>query len=88
MDLNRKIKELILQTLEIQDVAPEEIEDSAPIFENTLLGLDSLDAAEIAVALQSAYGVRIDDQNLARQVLHSIDTIAEFVRANGCLEAC
>ena len=88
MDLKRKIKELILRTLEINDVAPEDIEDSAPIFENTLLGLDSLDAAEIAVALQANYGVRIDDQNLARQVLHSIDTIEAFVRTNGCVEAC
>lgn len=88
MELKRKIKELIIRTLEINDVTPEDIDDSAPIFENTLLGLDSLDAAEIAVALQSNYGVRIDDQNLARQVLFSIDTIADFVRANGNSEAC
>jgi len=88
MELKRKIKELILRTLEINDVTPDDIDDAAPIFENERLGLDSLDAAEIAVALQAHYGVRIDDQNLAREVLHSIDTIAAFVQANGCAEGC
>lgn len=87
MELKSQIKELILKTLEIRDVSPDDIDNASPIFENAQLGLDSLDAAELAVALQSNYGVRIDDQNLARAVLHSIDTIAEFILANGRAQA-
>ena len=80
--LNREIKQLIIDSLKIADVTPDDIEDGAPIFGNPKLELDSLDAVELFVALQKRYGVKIDDQNLARDVLQSVDRIAEFVRAN------
>ena len=80
--LNREIKQLIIDALKISDITPDEIEDGAPIFGNPKLGLDSLDAVELFVALQKTYGVKIDDQNLARDVLQSVGHIAEFVRAN------
>lgn len=82
MELKRTIKELILSTLDIADVTPDEIDDATSLFANDLLALDSLDAAELAVALQARYGVRIDNQELARAALHSVDTIADFVRAH------
>jgi len=80
--LNREIKQLIIDTLKIQDLAADEIEDEVPIFTNPKLNLDSLDAVELFVALQKTYGVKINDQNLARDILQSVDRIAEFVRAN------
>lgn len=80
--LNREIKQLIIDALKIADVTPDDIEDDAPIFGNPKLDLDSLDAVELFVALQKTYGAKIDDQNLARDVLQSVDRIAEFVRAN------
>ena len=80
--LNREIKQLIINALKISDIAADDIEDGAPIFGNPKLDLDSLDAVELFVALQKTYGVKIDDQNLARDVLQSVDRIAEFVRAN------
>jgi len=80
--LNREIKQLIIDSLKIADVTAEDIEDAAPIFGNPKLELDSLDAVELFVALQKRYGVKIDDQNLAKDVLQSVDRIAEFVRAN------
>jgi acyl carrier protein len=81
-ELNLQIKKLIIDTLKIPDVTPEEVEDDVPIFQNQKLGLDSIDAVELVVALQRAYGVKIDDQNLARDVLQSVDHIAGFVRDN------
>ncbi len=80
--LKREIKQLMIAALKIPDLTPDEIENGAPIFGNPKLGLDSLDAVELFVALQKTYGVKIDDQNLARDVLQSVDRIAEFVRAN------
>src|SRR5512137_243586 len=80
--LNREIKQLIISALKISDITPDEIEDGAPIFGNPKLDLDSLDAVELFVALQKTYGVKIDDQNLARDVLQSVERIAEFVRTN------
>jgi len=80
--LKREIKQLMIDSLKIVDVTPEQIEDAAPIFGNPSLELDSLDAVELFVALQKRYGVKVDDQNLARDVLQSVDRIAEFVSAN------
>ncbi len=79
-ELKQEIKELIIESLKIPDVKPEEIEDSASLFEeDNVLQIDSVDALEIVMALQRKYGVHIDDQNLGRFIIKSVDTIAEFV---------
>jgi acyl carrier protein len=79
-ELKLEIKKLILETLKISDVKPEEIDNGASLFENNpALQLDSVDALEIVMALQRAYGVHIDDQNIGRFIIKSVDTIAEFV---------
>ncbi len=79
-ELKLEIKELIITTLNITDVNPEDVIDNEPLFApDNVLGLDSIDALEIIMALQRKYDVRIDDQNLARFILTSIDTIAEFI---------
>lgn len=78
-ELKAEIKSLVLETLNVTGVSPEEIDDSVSLFEQPALGLDSIDVLEIVVALQKRYGVHIDDQNLARTVIRSVETIAEFV---------
>lgn len=78
--LKLEIKKLIIDTLKIPDVDPSDVQDDAPLFGNdNVLGLDSIDGLEIIMALQRNYGVRMDDQNLARFILTSINTIAEFI---------
>jgi len=79
-ELKLEIKKLIIESLKIPDVKPEDIEDSASLFEeDNVLQIDSVDALEIVMALQRKYGVHIDDQNLGRFIIKSVDTIAEFV---------
>ena len=79
-DLKKEIKELILKTLNITDVTPDEINDSEQLFDPAnILGLDSIDAIELVVAIQKHFKVRMDDQNQARLVLESVDTIADFL---------
>ncbi|HUI90731.1 MAG TPA: phosphopantetheine-binding protein [Chitinivibrionales bacterium] len=79
-ELKLEIKKLILESLKISDVRPEDIPDSASLFENnSALQLDSVDALEIVMALQRTYGVHIDDQNIGRFIIKSVDSIAEFV---------
>ena len=80
--LKREIKQLIIDSLKIADVTPDDMEDGAPIFGNPKYELDSLDAVELFVALQKNYGVKIDDQNLAKDVLQSVERIAGFVRSH------
>ena len=75
-ELKTEIKELIIKTLNIPDMTPADIDDDLPLFggENTL-GLDSIDAIELVMSVQKQFRVRIDDQNLAREVLKSVNSI-------------
>jgi len=79
-DLKLEIKTLIIETLNIPDVDPKDVNDETPLFGgNNVIGLDSIDAIELIMAIQRKYNVRVDDQNLARTVLQSINSIAEFI---------
>ena len=79
-ELRTEIKVLIMETLAISGISPVDIDNDKPLFggENTLT-LDSVDALEIIMAIQRKYNLRIADQNLARSVIRSINTIAEFL---------
>jgi len=81
-DLKADIKRMIVETLNMQDITPEDIGDDLPLFggENTL-GLDSIDAIELVMAVQRDFKVRIDDQNLAREVLKDVNSIAQFIES-------
>ncbi|MCK9398649.1 MAG: phosphopantetheine-binding protein [Bacteroidales bacterium] len=78
--LKTEIKELIIQTLNIKNIRAEQVPDSVPLFSaENILNLDSIDGIELVMAIQEKYQVRIADQNVARNVLESIDSIAEFL---------
>ncbi|MBX3464773.1 MAG: acyl carrier protein [Planctomycetes bacterium] len=78
--LEDQLKRLIVDTLALEDVTPESIETDAPLFGEGL-GLDSIDALEIALAVHAKFGVKTvanDEKN--REYYHSIRSLAEFVR--------
>jgi len=79
-ELKSEIKKLIVDTLNLKDVNPDDIIDDKPLFggENTIV-LDSIDAIELIMAIQRTYNVRLDDQNLAREILTSVNSIADFI---------
>jgi len=78
-DLVLELKKLIISTLRLEDILPEDIEDDAPLFGDGL-GLDSIDALELVVALEKAYGVVIPDSEVGEKVFRSVNTLARFVR--------
>jgi acyl carrier protein len=81
-ELKLAIKKMIMETLNITDVKPEDVDDEKPLFGGgNALTLDSVDAIEIIMALQRTYGIRIADQTLARYVIRSVNSIAEFILA-------
>lgn len=64
----------------LEDVKPEEIETEAPLFVEGL-GLDSIDALELALAIHQEFGVKTtqgDERN--REIFHSVKSLAEFIR--------
>ena len=79
-ELKMEIKTLIMSTLNITDVDPMDVDDNEPLFGGkNAMTLDSVDGIEIIMALQREYGARLNDQNLARNIIQSINSIAEFV---------
>lgn len=81
-DLVLKLKNDIIETLKLEDVKPEDIDPSAPLFGEGL-GLDSIDALELVVVMEKNYGIKLDSAELARKVLYSIDTLAKYITENG-----
>ena len=79
MELNRKLKEMIIDELQIEDLIPDEIDDDMPLFGEGL-GLDSLDAVELVVQLQVYFGVEIKNIEEGKPALQSINTLAQFVK--------
>lgn len=80
--LESRIKRLIVDALMLEDVAPEDIETDAPLFVEGL-GLDSIDALELALAIHKEFGVRTSpDDERNREYFHSVASLAKFVRDN------
>jgi acyl carrier protein len=77
-DLRREIKELIIASLNLEDVTPESIVDDAPLFGEGL-GLDSIDALELAVAIERRYRVTIPDEAVGKKVFSSVSALATYV---------
>jgi acyl carrier protein len=79
--LEDRLKHLIVETLMLDDVAPAEIVTEAPLFVEGL-GLDSIDALELALAIHKEFGVRTrEDDARNREHFHSVASLAAFIRA-------
>ena len=80
--LVKELKELIVEAMELEDISPLEIETEAPLFVEGL-GLDSIDALELAMALEERYGVTIADQPEENEkIFASVRSLALFVAEN------
>ncbi len=76
--LKSELKHLIIETLHLEEIQASDIEDSAPLFGEGL-GLDSIDALELVVALEKSYNVIIEDEEVGKKAFASIDALADFV---------
>ncbi len=76
------LKELIIEALNLEDLTPDDIETEAPLFGDGL-GLDSIDALELGVAVRRKYGVNLDvDSEEVRDHFASVASLARFVTAD------
>ena len=81
--LKQQIKELIVSALELEDTKPEDIVDSEPLFGEGL-GLDSIDALELGVAIKKKFGVRFSPENTDnKKHFASVDALAAYIESAG-----
>ena len=78
--LKTQLKQLIVTTLKLEDVKPEDLADDEPLI-GSGLNLDSIDALELVVTLEKEYGIKIKSSEESREALGSIAHLAEFIRA-------
>jgi acyl carrier protein len=80
--LKLDIKRLIIDALELEDTSPEDIGDDALLFGDDGLGLDSIDALELGIALRKKYQLQLEDNEAGnREHFRSVSSLAEFVRS-------
>ena len=80
-DLTLRLQTLICATLKLEDVRPADIPGDEPLIGSTRLGLDSLDALELVLAIEKEFGVKIGSSEESRQALTSVDTLVAFLRS-------
>ena len=83
-DLHTRIKQSIVRSLRLP-IAWEEIGDATPLFEGGL-GLDSIDVLELVLEVERSFGVAITDEQTGMQALRSVETIANYIRAQRSAE--
>ncbi|KPZ63057.1 phosphopantetheine-binding protein [Pseudoalteromonas sp. 2CM37A] len=78
-DLSTEVKQLIIETLDLEDIEASDINDNEALFVDGL-GLDSIDALELGVAIKKAYDVKIDgNTDDSKKHFYSVKTLCDFI---------
>jgi acyl carrier protein len=82
LELILEVKAFIIETLDLEDVTPADIDDDAPLFGDGL-GLDSIDSLELGVGLQKRYGLKLSaEAEETRQIFSSVRSLAKYIAAH------
>ena len=76
--IRAQLKSLIIESLNLEGITPERIEDGMPLFGEGL-GLDSVDALELVLAIERHFGLEIQPHEMDRVVFTSVTTLGKFV---------
>lgn len=84
--LKAELKQLIINSLELEDISADDIDDAAPLFVDGL-GLDSIDALELGLAIKKRYNIKIDaNEKQTQQHFASINNLAAYIMQQAVLE--
>ena len=81
-ELIEKLKVQIIETLNLEDFTPADINATDPLFGDDGIGLDSIDALELIVLMNKEYNIQIADPEEGKNVFHSVKTMADYIQAN------
>lgn len=80
-EIETKLKETVVSALDLEDLTPADIETDVPLFGEGL-GLDSIDALELGMAVKKAFGVSFSSNPADnKQIFHSVKTLVDYVEA-------
>lgn len=77
-ELKHQLKQQIIEVLSLEEITPEDIVDSEPLFGEGL-GLDSIDALELIVLMEKNYGIRLNNPAEGKAIFASLDTMADYI---------
>ena len=81
MELENQLKQLIIDTLNLEGMTPDDIPTEAALFSPDGVGLDSIDALELGLAVKNTFGVTLSAENEEmRAHFYSVQTLADFIR--------
>lgn len=80
-EISKQVKELIITALNLEDMSPDDIEQTAPLFKDGL-GLDSIDALELGMEIKKKFGVTFYEFEDNSEIFFSVDTIADYIIKN------
>ena len=83
-ELIQKLKQEIIEVLNLEDLTPADIDADAPLFGEGL-GLDSIDALELIVLLERNYGIKLKDAAAGKEVFKSVSVMADYIEAHRTL---
>ena len=81
-ELKEELKAKLIEQLNLEDFEVSDIEDNDPLFSDEGLALDSIDALEIIVLLEKEYGIKLDDPKKGKDIMQSVQTLADFIEKN------
>jgi acyl carrier protein len=79
--LVEELKKLIIEHLNLEDIEPAKVSADAPLFGEGL-GLDSVDALELVMLMETTYGAKIESSAIGKKAFASLRSLAEFVSKN------
>ena len=77
--LHTKVKQLIIDRLQLEGMTPDQIDDAAPLFGEGL-GLDSIDALELVLGVEKEFGIKVQDEEVGVKAFASVNALCDFIR--------
>lgn len=81
MSLVENLKAQLIEQLNLEEITPNDIDNDAPLFGDGL-GLDSIDALELIVLLDTHYGIKIENPEQGKEIFASVNVLAAFIEKN------
>ena len=76
------LKEILIKNLKLEDMTPEDIDDTLPLFGDDGLGLDSVDSIELVLTVDKEFGVKISDSKEYEKIFSTVKSLLDYINAS------